>query len=177
MTVHPRRLAVAAGVPFAAALLAGCEYADAEPRPAGSSAALQSAPVSSTMSADEAASQAGLMTEVETLMGPPDGVVFLGAAGGMGGGQGIEASGLLPEAGTYALRAVCTDGPGAIVTVRQHGALLVSQSIDCGTPYDAVLELASGRVSAALEPTGQVGRLGGAVRFADSQPGDTGAGG
>jgi hypothetical protein len=96
----------------------------------------------------------------------------------MRGGQGINTSGLLPDAGTYALRAACTDGPGALLTVRQHDALLVSQRIDCGAPYDAVLELASGQVSAALDSIGGDGRLGGGVRFAGPLPeGETGAAG
>jgi hypothetical protein len=111
-------------------------------------------------------------------MGPPGGVVSLGATGGMQGGQGINTSGLLPDAGTYALRAACTDGPGAILTVRQHDALLVSQRIDCGAPYDAVVDLAPGQVSAGLEPLGNVGLMGGAVRFGGPPPpGETGAAG
>jgi hypothetical protein len=93
------------------------------------------------------------------------------------GGQGINTSGLLPDAGTYALRAACTDGPGAILTVRQHDALLVSQRIDCGAPYDTVLELSPGQVSAALDSLGGGGRVGAAVRFAGPLPqGGTGAG-
>jgi hypothetical protein len=93
-------------------------------------------------------------------------------------GQGIDTSGLLPDAGAYALRAVCTDGPGALLTVRQHDAPLVSQPIDCGAPYDAVLELAAGQVSAGLEPLGNVGLVGSAVRFAGPPPtGETGAAG
>jgi hypothetical protein len=169
---------VAAGVLLAAASLAGCEYADAERRPARSSAAVQSAPPGSTMSAEEAARQADLIAEVETLMGPPGGVVSLGATGGMRGGQGIETSGRLPDAGTYALRAACTDGPGAILTVRQNGAVLVSHRIECGAPYDAVLELASGQVSATLASIGHGGRVAGAVRFAGPRPpGETGAAG
>jgi hypothetical protein len=131
-----------------------------------------------TISAEEAARQAELIAEVESLMGPPGGVVSLGATGGMRGGQGINTSGRLPDAGRYALRAACTDGPGAILTVRQHDALLVSQRIDCGAPYDAVLELASGQVSAALESIGNEERMGGAVRFAGPlPPGETGAAG
>jgi hypothetical protein len=151
---------------LAAASLAGCEYADGEPRPAGSSGALPSAPAASTMSAEEAARQAEVIAEVESLMGEPGGVVSLGATGGMRAGQGINTSGLLPDTGTYAVRAVCADGPGAILTVRQHGAEILSRQIECGTPYDAVVELASGQVSAALEPIGEAGQVGGAVRFA-----------
>jgi hypothetical protein len=129
------------------------------------------------MSADEAARQAELIAEVENLMGAPAGVVPLGATGGMRGGQGITTSGMLPQAGTYALRAACTDGPSAVLTVRQNGTVLVSQRIACGSPYDAVLELAAGQVSAALEPFGGVGRMGGAaVRFAGPVPAaETGA--
>jgi hypothetical protein len=88
----------------------------------------------------------------------------------MQGGQGIETSGQLPEPGTYALRAACTDGPGAILAVRQNGAVLVSERIDCGSPFDAVLELDAGQVSAALEPFGDGGLIGGAVRFAGPVP-------
>jgi hypothetical protein len=165
---------------LAAASLGGCEYAEAGPQPGGSTTALRPAPDSAagTISAEEAARQTELIAEVESLMGPPGGVVSLGATGGMRGGQGINTSGLLPDAGTYALRAACTDGPGAILTVRQHGALLLSQRIVCGTPYDAVVDLAPGQVSAGLEPLGNVGLVGGAVRFAGPPPpGETGAAG
>jgi hypothetical protein len=174
MPVNPRRLAVAGGMLLAAASLGGCEYPEAGPQPGGSTTALRPAPDSAaapgTISAEEAARQAERIAEVESLMGPPGGVVSLGATGGMRGGQGINTSGRLPDAGRYALRAACTDGTGAILTVRQHDALLVSQRIDCGTPYDAVVDLAFGQVSAGLEPLGNVGLVGGAVRFAGPLP-------
>ncbi|MEO8283355.1 MAG: hypothetical protein ABI568_08115 [Pseudarthrobacter sp.] len=178
MPVSPRRLVVAGGVCLAAASLGGCEYADAGPQPGGSTAAPAPAPVPvpNTISPEEAARQAELIAEVESLMGPPDEFLSLGVTGGMLGGEAISSSGFLRDSGAYALRAACTDGPGAMLTVRQNGALLVSQRIDCGAPYDAVLELASGEVAAALEAIGNVGRVGGAVRFAGPlPPGETGA--
>lgn len=157
------RVPAAGSMVLAAALLAGCEYSDGEPRPAGSSAA---PPDSFTMSAEDDARQAELIAEVESLMGEPGGVTSLGMTGGMRTGQGINTSGLLPDTGTYKVRAVCADGPGAILTIRQHGAEILSQRIECGTPYDAVVDLASGQVSAALDLVGEAGLVGGAVRFA-----------
>jgi hypothetical protein len=92
MPLNPGRLAVTGGMLLAAASLGGCEYADGESRPAGSGGAL-SAPASSTMSSGEAARQAGLIAEVELLMGEPDGVILLGTMGGMQAGQGLNTSG------------------------------------------------------------------------------------
>lgn len=161
-----RSLLVAGGMLLAAVSLGACEYEDAEPQPGGSTAALPSAPADSTMDAGEAARQAELMAEVESLMGEPEGVVSLGAMGGLRDGRGITTGGLLRDTGTYTVRALCTTGPGATVTVRQHGELLLSQRIECGAPHDTVLDLTAGEVSAALDPIGDAGPAGGAVRFA-----------
>jgi hypothetical protein len=177
--VHPgRRLFTAGGILLMATSLGACEYADAEPQPRTSTAAVQSAPAHSTMSAEEAARQEELMADVESLLDfPMDGAV-LGLMGGMRDGGGISGSGLLSEAGTYPVRFVCTGGAGAMLTVQQDGTLLLSQRIDCGTPYDAVVDVASGQISASLEPVGRVDLMGGAVRFgAPQDPGNSGAAG
>ena len=161
-----RRLAVATGVLLAAATLSGCEYADIDPQPGASTAALPPAPAPQTISPGEVQRQAELMAEVESLMGVPADASFFGVMGGMRDGDGISSSGLLREAGTYPVRAVCTDGPGAVLTVSQDSGVLLTQKISCGTPYNAVVDLASGTVSAALKPIGKAGPTGGAVRFA-----------
>jgi hypothetical protein len=169
---------MAGGVVLAAAVLGGCEYADGEPLPGPGTASLPQAAAPRTISAEEAERQAELMAEVESLMDLPVDVSVLGVTGEMRDGAGINSSGLLREAGTYQVRAVCTSGPGAVVTVRQHGALLLSQRITCGTPYDAVVDLASGQVSAGLEPIGGAGLVGGGVRFGAPQDfSDSGAAG
>lgn len=158
------RVLVVGSAVLAATSLGGCEYSDGEPRPAGSSAAQ---PLDSfTMSAEQDARQAQVIAEVESLMGEPGGLVILGATGRLRTGEGVNTSGLVQDTGTYEVRAVCSDGPGAILTIRQHGAEILSQRIECGTPYDAVVDLASGQVSAALDLTGGAGPVGGAVRFA-----------
>lgn len=159
-----RRVNVAMGALIAVAMLGGCEYADTDPVPGASSSA---APVPSLtgISEEEAARQSELMAEVDSLMGPQPDIHFFGVAGGMQGGSGISSTGLLPDAGSYPVRAACTGGQSAVLTIRQNGAVLLTQEISCGTPYNAVVQLGPGEVSATLEPTDH-GLVGGAVLFA-----------
>ena len=159
-----RGVNVAMGALLAVAMLSGCEYADTDPVPEASSSAAPSVPPLTGISEEEAARQTELMAEVDALMGPPPDMHFFGFAGGMRGGSGISSTGLAPDAGDYPVHAACADGPGAALTIRQHGAVLLTQEISCGTHFNAVVQLRAGEVTAALEPIGD-GLVSGAVRF------------
>lgn len=156
---------VAMGALLAVAMLGGCEYADTDPVPDASTSAAPSIPPLTGISEEEAVRQSEVMAEVDALMGPQPDMHFFGVGGGMRGGSGISSTGLVPDAGNYPVRAACTGGHSAVLTIRQHGAVLLTQEISCGTPYNAVVQLGAGEVSAALEPTDH-GLVGGAVLFA-----------
>jgi hypothetical protein len=159
-----RGVNVAMGALLAVAMLGGCEYAGTDPLPEASSSAAPSVPPLTGISEEEAARQSELMAEVDALMGPQPDTHFFGFAGGMRGGSGISSMGLVPDAGNYPVHAACVEGPGATLTIRQDGAVLLTQTLECGTPYNAVVQLRAGEVSAALEPIGD-GLVGGAARL------------
>lgn len=178
--VSTLRFSVTAVMLVTAAALGGCEYAEVEPQPGGSTAPVPSAPPLETTSPEEAARQADLIEEVEALMGPPSEEPLLGVTGGMHKGAGLSTSGLLRRAGTYSVRAVCTGESRAVLKVRQDGDVVLSERVHCGAPYDAEVDLGSGQVSATLEPRGSGGTVGGGVRFErepEDEHGDSGADG
>lgn len=161
----PRRLAVTLGALIAAAMLGACEYADTDPVPgASSSAAVPSVPPLTGLSAEEEARQSELMANVDALINSQPGTIALGVSGGMRDGAGISTWGSM-EPGTYPLRAACTGGPGMLLTIRQNGAELIKQSVECGALLDVMVDVGPGEVWAALEPVGGDGPIGGAVHF------------
>lgn len=160
-----RRGTVALSLLLVAAGLAGCEYGDQDP--VSSPAGIQSGgtvPVDKTASAEEQARQRDLIAEVEGILGPESEDRVVSSLGGMRNAAGTTVMGTMPDRGKYLIRAACSSGPGATLTIRQAGAERLRLAIACGIASETTLELDAGPVTAALEPSHH-GLSAGAVRI------------
>lgn len=152
----PRGAAATACMLVAAFGLSACEYADAEPLPGASTAALPPVPGDgpASPSAQEQARQLELIAEVEAQLGPETDRRVASMLGGMGN-TGSSLMGLVPDHGSYLIRAACSPGPGpaAKLTVSQGSVQLLDLEVPCGDPFESTLQLTAGRVTATLSPT------------------------
>lgn len=155
-TLSGRGAAAAAGMLVAAFGLSACEYADAEPLPGASTAALPPVPGDgpASPSAEEEARQLELIAEVEAQLGPESDRRVASMLGGMGN-TGSSLMGLVRDHGSYLIRAACSPSPGpaAKLTVAQGSVQLLELDVPCGDPFEATLQLTAGRVTATLSPT------------------------
>ncbi|QHK20369.1 hypothetical protein GU243_12165 [Pseudarthrobacter psychrotolerans] len=155
-------VAAAACMLVAACGLSACEYADAEPLPGASTAALQSVPGDGPAgpSAQEQARQLELIAEVEAQLGPESDRRVASMLGGIGI-SGASLMGQVPDHGSYLIRAACSPGrgpgpgpgPAAILTVSQGSGQLLDLEVPCGDPFESTLQLGAGRVTVTLSPT------------------------
>lgn len=151
-----QRLAAGVAVLLVTVVLAGCEYADTD-TPAGAGAASpRSMPDSRPFSpsAGDLSRERLNVAAVEAQLGPESDRRVISMLGGMDS-QGSTLLGLVPDRGAYLIRAACSRGPAARLTVSQDGTQLVDLNISCGTPHQSTVELAAGRVSAMLAPTAE----------------------
>jgi hypothetical protein len=155
-TLSGRGAAAAAWVLVAAFGLSACEYADAEPLPGEIPTALQSVPDGRPdgPSAQEQARQLELIAEVEAQLGPESDRRVASMLGGMGN-TGSSVMGLVPDHGSYLIRAACSPSPGpaAKLTVAQGSVQLLDLEVPCGVPFESTLQLTAGRVTATMSPT------------------------
>jgi hypothetical protein len=153
-TLTGRGTAAVVCILMAAFGLSGCEYADAEPRTGASAAAPQSVPGDGPAgpSAQEQARQLELIAAVEAQLGPESDRRVASMLGGMGN-TGSSLMGLVPDHGSYLIRAACSPGPAAKLTVSQDSVQLLDLEILCGDPFESTLQLSAGRVTATLSPT------------------------
>ncbi|MCO4254616.1 hypothetical protein [Pseudarthrobacter cellobiosi] len=152
----PRGAAAAACMLVAAFGLSACEYADSEPLPGASTAALPPVPGDGpgSPSAQEEARQLELIAEVEAQLGPETDRRVASTLGGMGN-TGSSLMGLVPDHGSYLIRVACSPslGPAAKLTVSQGSVQLLDLQVLCGDPFESTVQLTAGRVTATLAPT------------------------
>ena len=155
---RPVRAALLLAVAAAAAGLTGCEVADdvgLSPTTAGPSA--RSYPARAplpTRDPEVAAAEARNLSELEAVLGSPEGLL-LGGSGGLGGtgSGGLATSGLVTASGQYKVTAACIGAPDAHLSVIQgarQGGTLLERNLDCGEVAEAVIDLVPGTVSAHL---------------------------
>ena len=100
----------------------------------------------------EQARQLELIADVEAQLGPESDRRVASMLGGMGN-SGLSMMGLVPDSGSYLLRAACSPGPAAKLTVWQGGVQLLDLEVPCGIPFESTLRLTPGRVTATLSAT------------------------
>jgi hypothetical protein len=123
-------------------------------------------PLPDVRDSQEEARERELIADVEGQLGPESENRVASSLGGMREGSGTTVMGTAPESGTYLVRAACSPGPSAELSVRQAGAApVVRLHVACGNPREVVLELQAGPVSATLQPLGHAGLSVGAVRL------------
>lgn len=156
-------LLLAAGA--AAAGLTGCEVADdVGPSPAAAGPSVRSYPARAplpTRDPDLVAAESRNLSELESMLGLPEGLLF-GGSGGIGDttSGGLSTSGIVTRAGQYNVTAACVGAPDAHLSVIQgarQGGTLLERSLDCGSVAEALVDLVPGTVSASVI------RYGGAV--------------
>ena len=101
------------------------------------------------------------LSELEALLGSPEGLL-IGGSGGIGDASsgGLAASGSVTRAGQYKVTAACVGAPDVHLSVIQgarQGGTLLERTVDCGSLAEALIDLVPGTVSAHLI------RYGGAV--------------
>ncbi len=153
-TLSGRGAAAAAWVLVATFGLSACEYADAEPLPGEIPTALQSLPGGRPdgPSAQEQTRQLEQIAEVEAQLGPESDRRVASMLGGMGN-TGSSVMGLVPDHGSYLIRAACSPGPAAKLTVSQGSVQLLDLEVPCGVPFESTLQLTAGQVTATMSPT------------------------
>lgn len=175
-----RGAAAAACMLVTACGLSACEYADGEPLPGASTAALQSVPGDGPAgpSAQEQARQLELIAEVEAQLGPESDRRVASMLGGMGN-SGASLMGLVPDHGSYLIRAACSPGrgtgPAATLAVSQGSGQLLDLEVPCGDPFESTLQLGAGRVTVTLSPTSRGESLVAALRI-ETAPAEVPAG-
>ena len=154
----PVRAARALAVAAVAAALAGCEVADdVGLPPAAAEASARSFPATAplpTRDPELAAVEDRNLSEVEALLGSPEGLL-IGGSGGIGDASsgGLAASGSVTRAGQYKVTAACVGAPDAHLSVIQgarQGGTLLERTFDCGSLTEALIDLVPGTVSAHL---------------------------
>lgn len=161
----PARAARVLAVAAVAAALAGCEVADdVGLPPAAAEPTARSHPARAplpTRDPEVAAAEDRNLSELEAMLGSPEGLLF-GGSGGIGDSSsgGLAASGIVTRAGQYKVTATCIGAPDAHLSVIQgarQGGTLLERTVDCGSLTEALVDLVPGTVSAHLI------RYGGAV--------------
>jgi hypothetical protein len=150
-----RRVAASMGMLVSAAVLGGCEYADAGPLAGASPAALPSGSgaVPASPGAQEEAHPRRLIADVEAQLGPETDRQVISVLGGMGS-TGSHLMGIVPDHGMYVIRAACSPGAEAKLTVSQGSVQVLTVEFPCSGPHESTLKLWAGPVSATLAPTG-----------------------
>ncbi|MEK0156654.1 hypothetical protein [Arthrobacter oryzae] len=182
MAVHAPKRAVFLVAVLLAAGVAGCEYANdvtpAPSRPSGTGTAAAAGPFPFASVDPE------LEAELERNMGAvelmlADVPAGAGAAGGISGhsaaGGGLTYNGVLTNAGTYTVTAVCTGAVEAQLVVTSRGTTGSPEVIDvpCGEPVSRQVQLGTGSVTAYLvsPDESRVHKAAvGAVRIVDPAP-------
>jgi hypothetical protein len=102
---------------------------------------------------------------VEAQLGEERETRLFSALGGMKKDGTLGMAGIVAAGDTYLVRAACSSGQGAELSVSQAGSSVLRLHVACGVPRETLVDLRSGPFSAALRELGSAERSVGAVRL------------